>query len=214
MKRARPIRRIGAALAGLLGAAACSAPSQSTPPSSEAAAPSAAPAAPSISPTAVPSSQPDEAPQQQTAAPGVEPVGPAAADTAAPALDVSPTPRVPDTRPKPAESRGIPTISVREPTVGPSYPPEIIRRVIRQNWARIAACFEKSKIEASPSKAALRFTIGTDGKVTEAAWVEQGKAIEPDPVRLCVLNTIRGLAFPEPRGKIVVTYPFNVDAVE
>ena len=96
-----------------------------------------------------------------------------------------------------------------------SLPLEAIRRVMRQNAARFKACHdawqsahpgEDPLDHVSPEGSGsprLRFTIGTDGSVTEA----QVKC-EPDEVRTCVEAALRSLAFPSPGGgAVILTYP-------
>ncbi len=181
------------ALAGLLGAAACS-----PPPPAAAVAPPPSPVAASVAPAALLPLQPS-----------AEAVDPPFAATPDPDLE----PPASEARPPASASSRVPSIRVPAVTVGPSYPPELIHRVIRQSSARFTRCFEKARRPVPSSRATLRFTIAEDGKVSDAAWVEGGDPINPDPARLCVLNELRGLAFPQPGSKIIVSYPLNVDSV-
>jgi hypothetical protein len=145
-----------------------------------------------------------------SAAPSAEAVEPAATATpdpgfGAPVLAAGP--------PAPATSR-IPSIRVPAVTVGPSYPVAFVQRIIRQSQPRVIRCYEKARGNIPSSPATLRFTIAEDGKVSDAAWVEGGKPINPDRARLCVLNVVRGLEFPPPGSKLIVSYPLNVDPVD
>lgn len=87
-------------------------------------------------------------------------------------------------------------------------PPEIIQRVVRQNFGRFKACYEIG-LRSNPSLAgrvAVRFVIGHDGAVGSAA---NGGSDLPDAnVVSCVTRAFHGLSFPHPENGIVtVTYP-------
>ncbi len=87
-------------------------------------------------------------------------------------------------------------------------PPEIIQRIVRQNFGRFRACYEAG-LARSPTLAgtvSTRFVIGRDGNV---ANVGDGGSSMPDAaVTSCVLRAFYGVSFPQPEGGIVtVTYP-------
>ncbi len=96
---------------------------------------------------------------------------------------------------------GVPVMSGR-------LPPEIIQRVVRQNFGRFKACYE-SGMRNNPSlqgRVAVRFVIGHDGAVSSVA---NGGSDLPDAgVVSCVTRAFYGLSFPQPENGIVtVTYP-------
>jgi hypothetical protein len=87
-------------------------------------------------------------------------------------------------------------------------PPEIIQRVVRQNFGRFRLCYQDA-LRNNPNLAgrvAVRFVIGRDGAVSNVA---NGGSDLPDAgVVSCVVRAFYGLSFPAPDGGIVtVTYP-------
>lgn len=87
-------------------------------------------------------------------------------------------------------------------------PPEVIQRVVRQNYGRFRACYE-SGLRANPNltgRVAARFVIGRDGAVTNTA--NGGSDLPDSKVVGCVLTQFYGITFPSPENGIVtVTYP-------
>ncbi|MBK8252676.1 MAG: AgmX/PglI C-terminal domain-containing protein [Polyangiaceae bacterium] len=88
-------------------------------------------------------------------------------------------------------------------------PPEVIQRVVRQNFGRFRLCYENG-LRGNPNLAGrvgVRFVIGRDGGVMSSA---NGGSDLPDPgVVSCVVAAFRGLQFPqsEEGGAVTVTYP-------
>lgn len=87
-------------------------------------------------------------------------------------------------------------------------PPETIQRIIRQNFGRFRACYEKGLLR-NPSLAGTvraRFVIGRSGAVESA---QDGGSSMPDPaVTACVVRAFSGISFPQPvDGIVMVTYP-------
>jgi hypothetical protein len=93
-------------------------------------------------------------------------------------------------------------------SVSGRLPPEVIQRIVRQNFGRFRLCYEKG-LEADPKLAgrvAVRFVIGRDGAVSNVA--DAGSDMNSPSVVSCVTRAFQGLSFPEPEGGIVsVTYP-------
>ncbi|HVY45615.1 MAG TPA: AgmX/PglI C-terminal domain-containing protein, partial [Minicystis sp.] len=103
---------------------------------------------------------------------------------------------------------GVPVMHGTATSVNGRLPPEVIQRVVRQNFGRFRLCYENG-LRAQPSLAgrvAVRFVIGHDGSVSQAA---NGGSDLPDAgVVSCVTRAFYGLSFPAPDGGIVtVTYP-------
>ena len=78
-------------------------------------------------------------------------------------------------------------------TVGGHLPPEVIQRIVRQNFGRFRFCYENA-LRNNPSlqgRVAVRFVIGRDGAVS------------------CVVRAFYGLSFPQPDegGIVTVVYP-------
>jgi hypothetical protein len=93
-------------------------------------------------------------------------------------------------------------------TVSGRLPPEVIQRVVRQNFGRFKACYEGG-LRGNPNlqgRVAVRFVIGRDGAVSNVA---NGGSDMPDPgVISCVTRAFYGLSFPQPdNGIVTVTYP-------
>ena len=88
-------------------------------------------------------------------------------------------------------------------------PPEVIQRIVRQNFGRFRLCYEaglKSNADLA-GKVAIKFTIEKDGAV---GAVSDGGSDMPDKnVTACVRRAFNGLSFPEPEGggQVVVVYP-------
>jgi hypothetical protein len=107
------------------------------------------------------------------------------------------------------------THQTRSPQVRPGVtqvsgrlPPEVIQRIVRQNFGRFRLCFENG-LRNNPNlqgRVAVRFVIGHDGAVSQ---VQNGGSDLPDSsVVSCTVRAFYGLSFPQPEGGIVtVTYP-------
>lgn len=88
-------------------------------------------------------------------------------------------------------------------TTSGKIPPEVIQRVVRQNFGRFRACYENG-LRNNPSlsgRVSVRFVIGRNG---EASQVSNGGSDLPDGgVVGCVIAGFRGLSFPPPEAGIV-----------
>jgi len=87
-------------------------------------------------------------------------------------------------------------------------PPEVIQRVVRQNFGRFRHCYDQA-LTRNPNlqgRVAARFVIDRSGAVSN---VTNGGSDLPDSnVVSCVLGAFYGLSFPAPDGGIVtVVYP-------
>jgi hypothetical protein len=99
-------------------------------------------------------------------------------------------------------------------TVNGRLPPEVIQRVVRQNFGRFKLCYE-SGLRNNPNlqgRVAVRFIIGRDGGVMST---ESGGSDLPDSgVVSCVTRAFYGLSFPQPENGIVtVSYPIVLSPV-
>jgi hypothetical protein len=87
-------------------------------------------------------------------------------------------------------------------------PPEVIQRIVRQNFGRFRNCYE-SALRTNPSlqgRVAVKFVIGRDGSVTTAS--DGGSDLPDQGVVQCVTRSFSSLSFPQPDGGIVtVVYP-------
>lgn len=101
-----------------------------------------------------------------------------------------------------------PQVRMGATTVNGRLPPEVIQRIVRQNYGRFRLCYENG-LKNNPNlqgRVAVRFVIGRDGSVSN---VGNGGSDLPDPnVVQCVIRAYYGLSFPQPEGGIVtVVYP-------
>jgi hypothetical protein len=89
-------------------------------------------------------------------------------------------------------------------------PPEVVYRIVRQNFGRFRLCYENG-LRNNPNlqgRVAVRFVIGRDGVTSN---VSNGGSDMPDSgVISCVVRGFYGLSFPQPEGGIVtVVVPLN-----
>jgi hypothetical protein len=101
-----------------------------------------------------------------------------------------------------------PQVRMGETKVSGRLPPEVIRRIVRQNYGRFRLCYEQG-LGRNPNlegRVTVRFVIGRDGAVSN---VSNGGSDLPDSnVVNCVVKAFYGLSFPKPEGGIVtVSYP-------
>ena len=103
-----------------------------------------------------------------------------------------------------------PSVRMGATSVSGRLPPEVIQRIVRQNFGRFKLCYENG-LRNNPSlqgTVTVRFIIGRDGAVSGAS---NGGGGMPDAgVVSCVVRSFQGLSFPQPEGGIVtVTYPIS-----
>lgn len=88
-------------------------------------------------------------------------------------------------------------------------PPEVVQRIVRQNFGSYRACYEKglAKLPTLGGVVRVHFVIGRDGSVTKAEAPDPF----PDPkVVACVVRAFQKLSFPAPEGGTVsVVYPIE-----
>jgi len=93
-------------------------------------------------------------------------------------------------------------------TVSGRLPPEVIQRIVRQNYGRFRMCFEQGLVR-NPNlegRVSVRFVIGRDGAVSNVA--NGGSDLPDSQVISCIVSAYYGLSFPQPEGGIVtVVYP-------
>jgi Ca-activated chloride channel family protein len=93
-------------------------------------------------------------------------------------------------------------------SVSGRLPPEVVQRIVRQNFGRFRLCYE-SALRNNPSlkgRVAVRFLIGRDGKTSAVG--DGGSDLPDGSVVTCVVRAFYGLQFPEPEGGVVtVVYP-------
>jgi len=97
-----------------------------------------------------------------------------------------------------------------EPVVLGALSKEAIQEVILEHVTRIRFCYER-ELKARPNlsgKIVVKFVIAKDGTVSSAD-IKESTLDLPD-MESCVLDVIRQMAFPEPKGGgiVIVSYPF------
>jgi hypothetical protein len=101
-----------------------------------------------------------------------------------------------------------PKVRMGATTVSGRLPPEVIQRIVRQNYGRFRMCYEQG-LGRNPNlegRVSVRFVIGRDGSVSNVA--NGGSDLPDSGVVQCVVNAYYGLSFPQPEGGIVtVVYP-------
>ena len=93
-------------------------------------------------------------------------------------------------------------------TVSGHLPPEVVQRIVRQNYGRFRQCYENG-LRSNPNltgRVTARFVIAREGSVSN---VQNGGSDLPDSsVVSCVVSAFYGLSFPTPEAGIVtVSYP-------
>src|SRR5688572_14787287 len=101
-----------------------------------------------------------------------------------------------------------PKVRMGATTVSGRLPPEVIQRIVRQNYGRFRMCYEQG-LSRNPNlqgRVSARFVIGRDGSVSNAS--NGGSDLPDSAVVSCVVSAFYGLSFPQPEGGIVtVVYP-------
>lgn len=102
-----------------------------------------------------------------------------------------------------------PSVRMGKSSVSPGLPPEIIQRIVRQNFGRFRLCYEQA-LRKSPKLAGtvtVKFDIDRSGSVSK---VSSSTDMPDKSVSSCVERGFYNLSFPEPEGRVVkVTYPIK-----
>lgn len=100
-----------------------------------------------------------------------------------------------------------PQMRSEQQTLTGQLPPEVIQRIVRNNYGRFRACYE-SALRNNPNlsgRVVVNFVIGRDGAVNS---VGGGGDLPDAGVISCVASNFRGLTFPPPEhGIVTVSYP-------
>ncbi len=107
-----------------------------------------------------------------------------------------------------AHQTKAPSIRQGATQVNGRLPPEVIQRIVRQNFGRFRLCYENG-MRTNPNlqgRVAVKFVIDRTGSVTTAA--DGGSDLPDQAVVSCVVRGFQNLSFPQPEGGIVtVVYP-------
>lgn len=103
-----------------------------------------------------------------------------------------------------------PAIRQGAPSVSGKLAPEVIQRIVRQNFGRFRLCYENG-LRNNPTlqgRVVVKFVIGADGAVSSTS--DGGSDLPDKAVVQCVLRSFGGLSFPAPEGGMVtVTFPIS-----
>lgn len=105
-----------------------------------------------------------------------------------------------------------PKLRMGQTSVSGQLPPEVVQRIVRQNYGRFRLCYENG-LRRNPSlegKVSARFVIGRDGEVMTVN--DAGSDLPDASVVSCVLQNFRGFSFPQPEnGLVTVVYPITFE---
>ncbi|NUP07830.1 MAG: AgmX/PglI C-terminal domain-containing protein [Polyangiaceae bacterium] len=101
-----------------------------------------------------------------------------------------------------------PSVRMGAVSVSGRLPPEVIQRIVRQNFGRFRLCYENGlrKDPTLSGKVVVDFTIAADGSVSAASATT---TMSDASVGSCVSKAFFGLSFPQPEGgaSVKVIYP-------
>jgi hypothetical protein len=113
--------------------------------------------------------------------------------------------------PRPAGSRPGPSIREGAVQVNGRLPPEVIRRIVRQNFGRFRLCYENG-LKSNASLAggvSVRFVIDASGAV--ATTSDAGSTLRSPDTVSCIVRSFGSLSFPQPEGgTVTVVYPLDL----
>jgi len=100
-----------------------------------------------------------------------------------------------------------PSVRMGATSVSGRLPPEVIQRIVRQNFGRFRLCYEKG-LRVNPAlggRVEVRFQIQRDGSVSA---ISATGTLADASVTACVGAAFRQLSFPQPEGgTVIVSYP-------
>jgi tetratricopeptide (TPR) repeat protein len=106
--------------------------------------------------------------------------------------------------------RSPPKVRMGASSVSGRMPPEVIQRIVRQNYGKMRLCYEQG-LKRNPNvggRVSVSFVVGRDGSVNNAT--NAGSELPDIAVVNCILGAFRGLSFPQPEGGVVkVTMPIT-----
>jgi len=91
-----------------------------------------------------------------------------------------------------------------------ALPPEVIRRIVRQNFGRFRLCYENG-LRTDPTLAGsvrTRFVIESDGAAGTVS--DAGSVMSDAGVVACVQRAFGSLAFPQPAGGVSMTVTYSL----
>lgn len=104
-----------------------------------------------------------------------------------------------------------PTVRMGAVSVSGKLPPEVIQRIVRQNFGRFRLCYEQGlRTDASlQGTVIVSFTIATDGSVS---GVKESGDLPSAAVKACIAKAFGLMTFPSPESGVVkVSYPIKLE---
>ena len=138
-------------------------------------------------------------------------VTPPIATTAIPTVTATPSATAPWAGPSTMTSPKPPSLRMGATTVTGRLPPEVIQRIVRQNFGRFRLCYETG-LKSDPAlegKVAVRFVIDADGGVSSAAQ-DPSTTLADKTVVSCVVRAFSTMSFPKPEGGGIVTVVYPI----
>lgn len=103
--------------------------------------------------------------------------------------------------------RKPPRLTFGSAAVAGSIDGPVIRRVVKMHVGRFKSCYQQDRAidPKARYRVAIKFTIGSDGKVSAASAAGGSKLLEA-----CLVAAMKRLVFPAPKGggSVEVSYPF------
>lgn len=101
-----------------------------------------------------------------------------------------------------------PSIRQGTTTVNGRLPPEVIQRIVRQNFGRFRLCYENG-LRSNPAlqgRVATKYVIDRDGSVKMTQ--DNGSDLPDQSVVQCVVKAFGNISYPQPEGGVVtVVFP-------
>jgi hypothetical protein len=107
-----------------------------------------------------------------------------------------------------------PSVRAGSPVVEGRLPPEVIQRIVRQNFGRFRLCYENElrKTPALTGRLTVRFVIQRDGSVKSAvvATRQWSPSDAHHPLEECIVSAFPRISFPQPEdAAVTVLYPIS-----
>jgi hypothetical protein len=107
--------------------------------------------------------------------------------------------------------RASPKVRQGPVTVSSGLPPEVVQRIVRQNFGRFRLCYENG-LRSDPALAGrvtVQFIIGSAGDVVSAA--DGGSTLGDPSVVACIVRGFGNLSFPSPDAgrRVLVSFPID-----
>jgi hypothetical protein len=131
----------------------------------------------------------------------------ASADTRRDSEASRPSTSTPPTQPAKPKARGrAPIIRLVNTSVSGHLPPELVRRIVRQNYGQFRLCYERG-LDRNPALAGqvkTLFVIDLEGDVSKAS--NDGSDLADADVVQCIVSSFKRMNFPRSPEPVTVHY--------